>query len=486
MKAKAEEALDRVEDPRDILDYSYQQQVEMLTKTQRCIADFAVSRAAVELQMKKLCQEQALQRKAQVDGELSSLAVHHNSLREQEELLTAACEHLTSKIETFRVRIKTVKDSYAAKAQQSTAAASQGISGETDNAGLTAVSRSRRLAMLDQLRLSSDEMSESRERLVQQVNSFRQQWAEQEGSAGQAVASGQKDQAQHLSVRKAEVDRHLSDLVAQCHSAQEAEDIAASVCKRIAATVEAVQPQREAVRGTDASGEIQRPAEEQDPGVPEPIGTGDIPERSSPIRGEAPHDATDERSAKGTGFWRRRVVPEPILDPLLALASATGVLAEISGFTPTGVCSICFRTAETNAFSGIQRNVRGWLERDEDNAPLVAITEDSYGFAWMVIRWAPDRFQALIRRAYTAGSMFGESGFGAQLLCSVTPFHDKDERNIALVYLYQYGTFYPFAPQPEESRNNQLELTIRDAIGGTLPLEPDLRRWYPVWNAPGL
>ncbi len=43
-RSKANKALDRAEDPRETLDYSYQRQVELLTKVRRGVADVATSR----------------------------------------------------------------------------------------------------------------------------------------------------------------------------------------------------------------------------------------------------------------------------------------------------------------------------------------------------------------------------------------------------------------------------------------------------------
>ena len=57
-KSKANKALDRMEDPRETLDYSYQRQLEMLTQVRRGVADVATSRKRVELQMKSLQQNQ--------------------------------------------------------------------------------------------------------------------------------------------------------------------------------------------------------------------------------------------------------------------------------------------------------------------------------------------------------------------------------------------------------------------------------------------
>ena len=56
-RAKADKALDRMEDPRETLDYSYKQQVEMLTRVRRGVADVATSRKRVELQMNSLQKE---------------------------------------------------------------------------------------------------------------------------------------------------------------------------------------------------------------------------------------------------------------------------------------------------------------------------------------------------------------------------------------------------------------------------------------------
>ena len=50
MKAKTSKMLDKAEDPRETLDYSYQRQMEMLTKVRRGVADVATSRKRVELQ----------------------------------------------------------------------------------------------------------------------------------------------------------------------------------------------------------------------------------------------------------------------------------------------------------------------------------------------------------------------------------------------------------------------------------------------------
>jgi phage shock protein A len=157
-KAKANRALDRMEDPRETLDYSYQQQLEMLTKVRRGVADVATSRKRVELQMNQLQQEtnkredqarkalgsgredlarEALARKASVQTQLNDLQTQYASLQEQEEKLTIASQRLQAKVDAFRTRKETIKATYtAAEAQTRINEAFSGISEEMGDVGL--------------------------------------------------------------------------------------------------------------------------------------------------------------------------------------------------------------------------------------------------------------------------------------------------------------------------------------------------------------
>src|SRR5690242_21882329 len=56
-RSKANKALDRAEDPRETLDYSYQKQLDLLAKVRRGVADVATSRKRVELQLNQLTQQ---------------------------------------------------------------------------------------------------------------------------------------------------------------------------------------------------------------------------------------------------------------------------------------------------------------------------------------------------------------------------------------------------------------------------------------------
>src|ERR1700728_991115 len=156
-RAKADKALDRMEDPRETLDYSYKQQVEMLTRVRRGVADVATSRKRVELQMNSLQKEiskrdgqardalgkgrddlarAALQNKSQLLAQYSDLETQFANLQ-QEEKLTLASQRLDAKVQSFRTRKETLKATYtAAEAQTRINEAFSGISEEMGDVGL--------------------------------------------------------------------------------------------------------------------------------------------------------------------------------------------------------------------------------------------------------------------------------------------------------------------------------------------------------------
>src|SRR6266545_168356 len=157
-RAKANKALDRAEDPRETLDYSYQRQLELLSKVRRGVADVATSRKRVELQVNQLqgqatkLQDQAqkpiqmgredpareaLTRKSGLAQQMSDLQAQHSQLQGEEEKLTLAQQRLQAKVESFRTRKETIKATYtAAEAQTKIGEAVSGISEEMGDVGM--------------------------------------------------------------------------------------------------------------------------------------------------------------------------------------------------------------------------------------------------------------------------------------------------------------------------------------------------------------
>jgi hypothetical protein len=194
------------------------------------------------------------------------------------------------------------------------------------------------------------------------------------------------------------------------------------------------------------------------------------------------------------GFWDalrgRRTTPPPNLDALFLVPSAAVTLQTAAGLTPTGEGSVCFRSAAGVAFQQTQTDVVALIEADPDT-PDVEVTTDSFGFSWLKIERDPDDVAGLCTDLHAVNTALETQGFGDGLLCSLVPFQAPDGARVGLVYLYKRGTFYPFAPSAKQpgggqQRDNLLEIQVRDALSGELPVEQELSRWLAVWGAPGL
>ena len=157
-KSKANKALDKAEDPRETLDYSYEKQLELLQKVRRGVADVATSRKRLELQITQLQQQsdklegqakaalaggredlarEALTRRSGLQTQISDLQVQLAQLQDQEEKLVQASQRLQAKVEAFRTKKETIKATYsAAEAQTKINEAFSGISEELGDVGL--------------------------------------------------------------------------------------------------------------------------------------------------------------------------------------------------------------------------------------------------------------------------------------------------------------------------------------------------------------
>ena len=157
-RSKANKALDKMEDPRETLDYSYQRQLELLQKVRRGVADVATSRKRVELQINQLEQQarkledqgrkalaagredlarEALTRRNGLNAQIAELRVQHDNLQAEEEKLTTASHRLQAKVDAFRTKKETIKATYtAAEAQTRINEAFSGISEEMGDVGL--------------------------------------------------------------------------------------------------------------------------------------------------------------------------------------------------------------------------------------------------------------------------------------------------------------------------------------------------------------
>lgn len=138
-KSKVNTVLDKAEDPRETLEYSYQKQVEQLQNIRRGIAEVVTSKKRLELQASRLQQsaaqydedardavkanrddlaQEALTRKQGMVSQIGALQTQIDDLAREEARLTDLQQKLQAKVESFRTQKEVIKAQYSAAQAQ--------------------------------------------------------------------------------------------------------------------------------------------------------------------------------------------------------------------------------------------------------------------------------------------------------------------------------------------------------------------------------
>ena len=157
LAAKANKALDSAENPNEMLDYSYQQMLDNITRVRQALVDVAASRKRIELQEQQLqhtvahltdqaqaalgqgredLAREALSRKAAAQQQIDGMEAQHQELEEQQARLEQTLSKLQERVNNFRSQKEVIKAQYTA-AQASAAVNSEaaGISSDFGDTG---------------------------------------------------------------------------------------------------------------------------------------------------------------------------------------------------------------------------------------------------------------------------------------------------------------------------------------------------------------
>ena len=180
---------------------------------------------------------------------------------------------------------------------------------------------------------------------------------------------------------------------------------------------------------------------------------------------------------------------QPNLDALFALPSAGVTMETQAGLVTSGHAGVCWKPPAGQTPAEVETQVRALLDLDDADptTPSLTSVEDSLGYRWLLVEGGS--LDELATRIHQVNTLIVESGWGAQMLCSVfglVPSSDADvtAKRLWLVYLYKRGTFYPFCPDGDSHRDNEAELRLRSVLGSDLPVESDLGRWMALWGLP--
>jgi len=179
IKAKVSTLLDRAENPAEVLDYSYEKQLESLQQVKRGLADIVTSKKRLQLQEAQLKQaveklagqaqqavaagqedlaRTALERKNVAETEVQSLDQQIADLEGQQQKLIDSEQRLRLKVEAFRTKKETIKAQYsAAEAQVRISEAATGVGEEMADVGLA---MQRALDKTENMKARADAVSE--------------------------------------------------------------------------------------------------------------------------------------------------------------------------------------------------------------------------------------------------------------------------------------------------------------------------------------
>lgn len=181
----------------------------------------------------------------------------------------------------------------------------------------------------------------------------------------------------------------------------------------------------------------------------------------------------------------RNTAPLPsITNPLFAINTAYVELQARLNIESTGFAALAFRNVESSMFSRLEKEIDELVRLGAaSTGTRVEMEKDKFDYLWLML-YDPD-FEDLVATMHLASSTLVEQGFDRTLLAAAFQFHSPEHGSFYWLYNFKRGLYYPFAPRPNRTREQTLELRLKSLMGQELPIESDPTRWYPLWDIPG-
>jgi len=183
LAAKTNKALDAAEKPDEMLDLSYEQMLDQITKVRQALVTIAASRKRIELQEQQLqhsvdhLQDQAqaalaqgredlareaLTRKAAAQAQIDGMEPQHQQLTEEEQKMEQTLQVLQDRVNKFRTQKETLKAQYtAASAMTSVNESVAGISNTLGDSGAALQRAQDKIATMQSRAGALDELLQS-------------------------------------------------------------------------------------------------------------------------------------------------------------------------------------------------------------------------------------------------------------------------------------------------------------------------------------
>jgi hypothetical protein len=213
-------------------------------------------------------------------------------------------------------------------------------------------------------------------------------------------------------------------------------------------------------------------------------------------------------------------IDNPYIDnkAISALSTAYVKLDNKLGLKSTGRCGILVKNVDIPEFSDMKQYINSFLSNVSDKQKIdwdfsYQSIVDDYGYLWFMLKGKAIEDIAVAINAI--GDTIHEKGYSRQLLAAIFEFTsgynadgnrpgmdnintavNNSNKNQYLIYNYKIDRFYPFVPllssadiagkglRKKSRRNYEQELKIMEQIKDELPLEKEVKLWYPIWNMP--
>jgi hypothetical protein len=181
-------------------------------------------------------------------------------------------------------------------------------------------------------------------------------------------------------------------------------------------------------------------------------------------------------------FGGGRKLKAPAQDRIFAMTTAYITFETAMNMSHRNVAGIVFQPLATTDFGQIVKDAEELLRgQAEDTGTTVETADDQFGYRWMVLR--DNDFEDLVIAVNVISSSLSDAGYGDRLLAAVFVF-EQDGRPVYFIYNFKRGSYYPFVPSGGRNRDNEHELRLKAQVGTELPIEPELERWFPLWEIP--
>jgi phage shock protein A len=183
VSAKANKALDAAENPNEMLDYSYEQMLDHITKVRRALVDITASKKQLELQEQQLqhsidhlndqakaalaqgredLAREALSRKATAQQQIDEMEPQHQQLNDEEQKMEQTLSTLQQRVNEFRSKKEVMKAQYtAASAMTSVNEEAAGISRSFGDSGAALQRAQDKIANMQARAAATDELLQS-------------------------------------------------------------------------------------------------------------------------------------------------------------------------------------------------------------------------------------------------------------------------------------------------------------------------------------